>query len=78
MTSVSTKTDLHTVDSYTDRMRAVAFLWTDIRLLALKYIELYASNAPAERGTRADDMRVIRNIIAAADIVHAEMQAAGR
>lgn len=78
METVTTKTDQHSVDRYADRMRGVAFMWTDVRLLALKYIEVYASNAPAERGTRAGDMRVIRNIIAAAEIVHDEMQAAGR
>lgn len=79
MDSLSTTTDPFTIERYADRMRAVAFMWSDIRLVALKYIEVYAANAPAERGTRARDMRVIRNIIAAADIVHAEMEeAAGR
>lgn len=68
--------DPHSVEHFAERMRQVAHMWSDVRPLALKYIEVYAVDAPAERGTRADDMQAIRNIIAAAEIVNAELEAA--
>lgn len=64
------------VEYFCEEMRKHAGLWTDLRLLALAYVKVFAK---ADRlGAEAEALEAIRNILAAADIVRAEFEAAGR
>lgn len=62
-----------TVEYFADQIRQAAPRWTDVRLLGLEYVKVFATGHDAAR-----EMEHIRNILAAVELVRAEIEAAGQ
>jgi hypothetical protein len=74
--TVATEHAFGTVDWFATRLRASAPHWTDIRLCGMEFIKVIASNRYP--GEEVQDVERIRNILAAVEIVRAELAEATR
>lgn len=69
-----TPTEFGSVDYFAERLRSHAHHWSDVRLHALEYVKVLAGEHRS--GAEVEDIKSIRNALAAVEIVHAEQAAA--
>lgn len=75
MSTVTATPAFGSVEHFAEKLRRCSTHWTNIDLLAYEFVKVIADSDyldPAER------MRRVANLIAAADLVRAENEAAGR